>query len=141
MNNKNNSFICIGAVHKDIILIIKKNYYLNRTNPVLQKQSIGGVAYNIASKIALLNQNIELISLNCINDIKKEIKKRKIKFSTLNKIIIDRSYTTILNNKGQMIIGLADMDAYEKKIHVHESSPYIDQFDLKKIAKKFFSAL
>ena len=88
MKNKNKSFICIGAVHKDRTLIIKKNYYLKRTNPVLQKKSIGGVAYNIASKIAILNQNIELISLNCIDDIKKEIKKTKEfnKFIVKNKL-------------------------------------------------------
>ena len=91
MNNKNKSFICIGAVHKDTNLIIKKNYYLKRTNPVLQKESIGGVAINIASKIAILNQNKELVSLNCIEDIKKEIKKRNIKFSPLNNSIKNRS--------------------------------------------------
>ena len=127
MNNKNKSFICIGAVHKDINLIIKKNYYLKRTNPVLQKESIGGVAYNIASKIAILNKNIELVSLNCIEVIKKEIKKRNIKFSPLNNLIKNRSYTTILNNKGQMIFGLANMDAYEKKIKILKIKLYLQK--------------
>ena len=116
MNNKINNFICIGAVHRDNALILKTNYFVNRTNPVVQKQSLGGVAYNIASKIAFFNQKVELISLNCIDDIKKEIKKRKIKFRAINKSIEKRSYTTILDKKGNIILGLADMDVYEKKI-------------------------
>ena len=73
MNNKINNFICIGAVHRDNALMLKTNYFVKRTNPVKQKQSLGGVAYNIASKIAFFNQKVELISLNCIDDIKKEI--------------------------------------------------------------------
>ena len=125
MKIKNKSFICIGAVHKDTTLIIKKNYYFKRTNPVLQKKSIGGVAYNIASKIAILNQKIELISLNCIDEIKKEIKKRNIKFRALNILIKNRSYTTILNNKRQMIFGLANMEAYEKRIRILKIKLYI----------------
>ena len=118
MNNKRNSFICIGAVHKDTILKLKSNFFFNRTNPVIQKQSLGGVAYNIASKIALFNKNIELMSLYCESIIKKEIKKRKIKFRAINKSIEKRSYTTILDKKGNIILGLADMDVYEKKIQI-----------------------
>jgi len=114
MNNKNN-FICIGAVHRDNVLKLKTNYFTNRTNPVLQKKSLGGVAYNIASKIAIFDKKVELMSLNCIDSIKKEIKKRKIQFSALNKSIEKRSYTAILDKNGKMILGLADMDVYEKK--------------------------
>ena len=114
MNNQNN-FICIGAVHRDNVLKLKTNYFTNRTNPVLRKKSLGGVAYNIASKIAIFDQKVELMSLNCIDRIKKEIKKRKIKFTALNKSIEKRSYTAILDKKGKMILGLADMDVYEKK--------------------------
>ena len=114
MNNKNN-FICIGAVHRDNVLKLKTNYFTNRTNPVVQKKSLGGVAYNIASKIAIFDKKVELMSLNCIDSIKKEIKKRKIQFSALNKSIEKRSYTAILDKNGKMILGLADMDVYEKK--------------------------
>ena len=38
MNNKNKSFICIGAVHKDINLIIKKNYYLKICDQTEKKE-------------------------------------------------------------------------------------------------------
>ena len=148
MNSKINNFVCIGAVHKDKVLILKTNYFVNRTNPVVKKQSIGGVAYNIASKIAFLNQKVELVSLNCVDNIKKEIKKRKIKFRALNKSIEKRSYTTILDKKGKMILGLADMDVYEKKIkkfNIKFENKKIIIFDLnlsltniKKLINKFY---
>ena len=41
--------------------------------------------------------------------------KNKIKFNALTKTIYNRSYSLILNNKGEMIIGLAHMDSYEKE--------------------------
>ena len=42
------------------------------------------------------------------------IKKNKIKFRPLNQKIFYRSYTTVLNVKGEMILGMANMDNYEK---------------------------
>ena len=40
--NKRNNFICIGAVHSDYILKLKQNYFKNRTNPINQKENLGG---------------------------------------------------------------------------------------------------
>ena len=54
MIDKSNNFVCIGAIHTDNILNIKTNYYKNRTNPIKQTYSIGGVAFNIAQKLAFL---------------------------------------------------------------------------------------
>ena len=65
MFDKGNKFICIGAVHTDYVLQLKSKHYKNRTNPIKQTQSLGGVAYNIAEKLSFLNMKIELISLNC----------------------------------------------------------------------------
>jgi len=113
MKNKRNNFICIGAVHKDYLLLLKKKYFKYRTNPISQKKSLGGVAYNIASKFAFLNQNVELLSINCDANIKNEIIKNNIKFTPLTRKIQDRSYTSILNSKKEMILGLANMDNYE----------------------------
>ena len=114
MKDNKNSFVCIGAVHTDYILQLRKNYFKNRTNPIYQKEFLGGVAYNVALKLSFLHQNIELISLACKNKIKKEILKNHIKFRPLTKKIFKRSYYSILNNKGTMILGLANMNNYEK---------------------------
>ena len=112
--NKRNDFICIGAVHSDYILRLKQNYFKNRTNPIIQQENLGGVAYNIAKILSFLNQNTKLYSLNCNIIQKKEIKQKGIKFKPLNKNIIKRYYISILDKKGKMILGLANMDDYEK---------------------------
>ena len=114
MIHKVKKFICIGAFHKDYLLHLKSNYYNNRTNPIIQKEELGGVAYRIASKLSFLNLNTELISLNCDDKYKLELKKNNIKFTSLTKEKFKRNYTAILNDKGEMILGLANMDNYEK---------------------------
>ena len=114
--NKRNDFICIGATHSDYILRIKQDYYKNRTNPIDHQENLGGVAYNIAKMLAFLNQNTKLYSLNCNKSQKIEIKKQGINFKTLNKKLDKRYYTSILDKNGKMILGLANMDDYEKLI-------------------------
>ena len=62
--NKRNDFICIGAVHSDYLLNLKQNYFKNRTNPIMQKEKLGGVAYNVAKKLAFLElEDYEVIDL------------------------------------------------------------------------------
>ena len=114
--NKRNDFICIGAVHADYVLKLKQNYFKNRTNPVNHQEKLGGVAYNIAKILSFLNQNIELYSLNCNKDQKKEILKNGIKFKSFNKVVNQRYYTSVIDKNGKMIFGLANMDDYEKLI-------------------------
>ena len=127
--NKRNNFICIGAVHSDYLLKLKQDYYQNRTNPINQEKSLGGVAYNIAKVFSFLNQNTKLYSLNCDILQKREIRLLDIKFKSLNKEIKERYYTSILNKNGKMIFGLANMDNYDEII----KSIYIESYQNKKI--------
>jgi len=116
--NKRNDFLCIGAAHPDYILKLKNNYFKNRTNPIIYKEKLGGVAFNIASKLAFLNEKIELNSMNCNYKYKKEINKQGILFKAINKKIHKRFYSSVINKKGQLILGLANMDCYEKNINL-----------------------
>ena len=116
MIDKGNKFVCIGAVHTDYILQLKTKHINNRTNPIKQTQYLGGVAYNIAEKLSFLNLKTELISLNCQKKNIEKISKNKVTFKALSKDIYDRSYTSVLNKKGEMILGLANMDNYEKPV-------------------------
>ena len=70
MKNNKTNFVCIGAVHTDYILQLKKNYFKKRTNPINQKEFLVVVANNIASKLSFLGENTELLSLNCKDEIK-----------------------------------------------------------------------
>ena len=114
MNKKRNVFICIGAVHTDYILRLKQVLFKNRTNPIMQEENLGGVAYNIAKKLSFLNQNTNLFSLNCNKIQKKEIRFNGIKFIPLSKEYTHRYYTSVLDKNGKMILGLANMNDYEK---------------------------
>ena len=114
--NKRNNFICIGAVHSDYILKLKNNYFKNRSNPIYHEEYLGGVAYNIAKILSFLNQSTKLYSLDCSNYKKKEIQIQGIKFKTLNKIKNNSYYTSVIDKNGKMILGLANMDDYEKLI-------------------------
>ena len=116
--NKRNHFLCFGAVHSDYILRLKKEYLKNRTNPVTHQESIGGVAYNVAKILSFVEQKTELISINTNLHIKKIIKKNGIIFKKLNNEIDERYYSTILNDSGEMILGLANMDIYEKSLNL-----------------------
>ena len=118
MINKRKKFVCIGAVHTDYILQFKTKHFNNRTNPVKKTQYLGGVAYNIAEKLSFLNLKTKLISLNWQKTNIEKILKNKITFKALNREIYDRSYTSVLNKKGEMILGLADMDNYERPLTI-----------------------
>ena len=122
--NKRNDFICIGAVHSDYILKLKQGYFRNRTNPINHQENLGGVAYNIARILSFLNQNTKLYSLNLNNIQKKEVRSHGIKFESLNKKILQRYYTSVLDKKGQMIFGLANMDSYENLIDYKFNKKY-----------------
>ena len=115
--NKRNYFICIGGVHSDYVLKLKQDYYKNRSNPINQQKNLGGVAYNIAKILSFLNQNTKLYSLNCNILQKREISQQGIKFKPINKKVSENYYTSILDKNGKMILGLANMDNYEKKIN------------------------
>ena len=125
--NKRNDFICIGAVHSDYILQIKENYYKNRTNPINQYKKLGGVAYNIAKKLSFLNQKTKLYSLNCNKEQRSEIKKRGINFVSIDNNINERYYTTVIDKNGKMILGLANMDKYEKNINPKVFNNFINK--------------
>ena len=116
--NKRNHFLCFGAVHSDYILRLKKEYLKNRTNPVSHHESIGGVAYNMAKILIFVEQKTELISIDTNLRIKKIIKKDGIIFKKLDNEINDRYYSSILNNNGKMIFGLANMNIYEKSLNL-----------------------
>ena len=127
--NKRNYFICIGAVHSDYVLRLKQDYYKNRTNPINQQKNLGGVAYNIAKILSFLNQSTKLYSLNCNILKKREIRKQGIKFKFFNREVNESYYTSILDKNGKMILGLANMDNYEKVIN----HGFIENFKNKKI--------
>ena len=53
MQNYHKEFVCIGAIHFDYNMQLNQKYLLNRTNPVIVKKTLGGVAYNLSIYLRL----------------------------------------------------------------------------------------
>ena len=75
MVKSKNIFVCIGAIHHDYLLNLKKSIIKKRTNPIIHNTRIGGVAYNIAELISIFDK-IQFYSLQLI-------KKYKIRFQKI----------------------------------------------------------
>ena len=112
MAKSENIFVCIGAIHYDYLLNLKKNIINYRTNPIIHKKKIGGVAYNVAEIISIL-EKIKFYSLKISKEIKKEISNRII-FKQINKKSSNRYYIALSDKNNKFLLGLANTDVYEK---------------------------
>ena len=65
MLKSKNIFVCIGAIHHDYLLNLKKNIINFRSNQITQKSRIGGVAYNIAELLSnFVDVNFHSLAIN-----------------------------------------------------------------------------
>ncbi len=111
MLKSKNIFVCIGAIHHDYLLNLKKNIINFRSNQITQKSTIGGVAYNIAELLSnFVDVNFYSLAIN--EEIRKKISK-KIYFHQVNKNYEDRYYLALSDKNNKFLLGLANTDEYE----------------------------
>ena len=111
MLKSKNIFVCIGAIHHDYLLNLKKNIINLRSNQIRQKSRIGGVAYNIAELLSnFVDVNFYSLAIN--EEIRKKISK-KIFIHQINKIYTDRYYLALSDKNNKFLLGLANTDEYE----------------------------
>jgi len=104
-------FVCIGAIHHDYLLNLKKNIINFRSNQIIQKIRIGGVAYNIAELLSnFVDVNFYSLAIN--EEIRKKISK-KIYVHQVNKDYADRYYLALSDKNNKFLLGLANTDEYE----------------------------
>ena len=113
MRKIKNNFIFFGAIHQDYLFELKNDLIKYRTNPIIHKESYGGVAHNVARAISN-HENISFFSLMTDKETINYLKKSKIDFLPLNKIIEKRYYGVLLNKNRKFELGIANTDAYEK---------------------------
>ena len=111
MLKSKNIFVCIGAIHHDYLLNLKKNIINFRSNQITQKNRIGGVAYNIAELLSNF-VDINFYSLAINEEIRKKISK-KIYVHQVNKNYTDRYYLALSDKNNKFLLGLANTDEYE----------------------------
>ena len=114
MTKSKNIFVCIGAIHHDYLLNLKKNIINLRTNPIIHKNRIGGVAYNVAELISIF-ANIQFYSLKINKELQNKISKN-ISIKEIDKKISERYYIALSYKNNKFILRLANTDVYEKKI-------------------------
>ena len=132
MLKSKNIFVCIGAIHHDYLLNLKKNIINFRSNQITQKSRIGGVAYNIAELLSnFVDVNFYSLAIN--EEIRKKISK-KIYFHQVNKNYADRYYLALSdkNNKSLKIPNIKN-----KKIifDLNFSKTYLEK-SINKLSKK-----
>tara|TARA_Y100001970_G_scaffold255840_1_gene332964 strand:- start:3380 stop:4267 length:888 start_codon:yes stop_codon:yes gene_type:complete len=112
MRKSVNNFVCIGAIHYDYLLNLKKNIIKNRTNPIIHNKRIGGVAYNVAEILSIF-EKVQFYSLKINNELKKSIT-NKILLKNINNKKLNRYYIAISDKNNNFLLGLANTNVYEK---------------------------
>jgi pseudouridine kinase len=114
------SIACIGGAHLDRRGIVRAPLVLGTSNPGDVQTDFGGVARNVAENLARLGAAVTLIS-RVGNDsggrhVVDHASALGIDTSsfTFSETRPTASYTAILENSGELVIGLADMDIYEE---------------------------
>ncbi len=111
MAKSKNIFVCIGAIHHDYLLNLKKSIIYKRTNPIIHHSRIGGVAYNVAELISIF-EKIQFYSLSIDKELQNKISKN-ISIKKINNEKSDRYYVALSDKNNKFVLGLANTDVYE----------------------------
>ena len=107
-------FCCLGAAHVDRILTLAAPAVYGRTNPVSSATLPGGVAYNIAATLCQLRMQVSLCCAPVLRQVSTALRRLGIKRHNLPAPRHDSSYAAVINSSGELEIGLAAMEAYER---------------------------
>lgn len=112
--NQPTDVICIGGMNIDRKYVIANHMQPKTSNPVTSSISVGGVARNIAENLGRLGCSVSLLSLAGRDHDYDWLRQQTEAFVNLQlvKQLDDQatsSYTAILDNQGDMQLGLADM--------------------------------
>ncbi|MBF0779591.1 MULTISPECIES: carbohydrate kinase [unclassified Granulicatella] len=112
------TIVCIGAANVD--KKIKTNGQLKQytSNPVTSTTSIGGVSRNVAENLGRLGNQVSLISVSGNDSEWAYIKELSSPFMDVTSVVMIEgqstgTYTALLDEEGEMYLGLADMSIYD----------------------------
>lgn len=109
---------CIGGANVDYKMSINGKVIQGSSNPVTKTSSLGGVIRNVAENLARLGQDVSLMTrVGTDSEGDRIIREAS---TIMNVFAVDKvadkstgSYTAILDNSGELFIGLADMQICE----------------------------
>ncbi|MEH7073326.1 carbohydrate kinase [Neobacillus drentensis] len=116
--NESQQVICIGGANIDRKFHIKEKAQLGTSNPIFATQNAGGVARNIAENLGRLGLDVSLISACGTDKDWSFIEEASSLYMNLETVTpfpekSTGSYTAVLDDSGDLIIALADMEVYE----------------------------
>lgn len=115
--NEEQPVVCIGAANVDNRYIVQEDLIQNTSHNVRSASSLGGVARNTAENIGRLGEKVKLISVVGNDDKWKTIRDTSQHFMDLSGVTVMKdgstgNFTEIIDKKGELLIGLADIDIY-----------------------------
>jgi pseudouridine kinase len=116
--NSRPKLLAIGGAHIDRRGQLTVPYVPGASNPGRMREEVGGGVFNAARNAAQLGVDVAFLSVRG-GDVEGDLVERAIAaagFEDLSSVFLDRqtaSYTAILDQNGDVITALADMDIYE----------------------------
>ncbi len=116
--NEAKQIVCIGGANVDRKFYIKDKAQLATSNPVRSTQSAGGVARNVGENLGRLGKEVILLTACGTDSDWEAVKNASNTYMNLDYVtafpsIATGSYTAVLENNGDLLVALADMDAYD----------------------------
>ena len=113
------SILCIGGMNLDTKLILDQALHLGTSNPVHATHSPGGVIRNVAENLSRLDHRISLLSVVGDDAAGKTLLDHAAPLMDISLVdVIPKAstgaYQAVIDPKGDMVIGLADMDIMER---------------------------
>ncbi|QKY70664.1 carbohydrate kinase [Lentibacillus sp. CBA3610] len=116
--NDMEEIVCIGGANVDRKFYAKASLQPETSNPITSTQNAGGVARNIAENLGRLGMNAKLLTAGGIDRDWDSIAEASAPYMNLQDVTqyteaATGSYTAVLDQSGDLLYGLADMDIFE----------------------------
>lgn len=112
--NRRSDIVCIGGLNMDRKYQISGKMMGQTSHPVTAALSVGGVARNIAENLGRLGRSVSLLTVAGMDHDYDWIRSQTESYVNLKQVTqlegqVTSSYTAILDERGELQLGLADM--------------------------------
>lgn len=119
--NDMEDIVCIGGANVDRKFYVKESLQPGTSNPITSTQNVGGVARNIAENLGKLDMNAKLLTVSGTDKDWDFIHETSAPYMNLEAVTqfmeaTTGSYTAVLDETGELLYGLADMDIFDLMI-------------------------
>lgn len=119
--NELKQIVCIGGANIDRKIHVKDKLQFGTSNPIRSTQNAGGVARNIAENLGRLGMEATLLTVSGSDPGWNYIAEQSLPYMNLEEVTqfskeSTGSYTAVLDEAGDLVLGLAEMDVFDRMI-------------------------